>query len=272
MIHTSQLLVGLHIACTVKLIDGAGREVIDRGDWDFGKSPAWTAASLNKLAIAGWLDTDPKRLVYNDLHSLSWKPSDRKEGAGHYDKGNSPLSATYPDLLRDMLERSGNTAMFVLGRWNVPDINGWLKREGYTKTRLVPKGPGHFETGTTSPSEALRLLINLVGKNTQVLPTSALLGSPSYVWTPNQDFRMFTKQGQLDPDKTRPTYVRNEVGYIENVNSPFRVGYAIFTESAIRPLELISVLNISRIGAELFRTYGLEPLPVKEQVAALQKH
>jgi len=130
------------------------------------------AASVNKVPIA--------ELVLNDLRAgrltlgtqLSWTASDVRGGAGVYDQPGAPMQASVQDLLFDMLNPSGNTAVRVFvnqAMGGAVAVNGRFKNElGLQHTYLQPLDGTRFYVGNTTARESM--------KNIQAL----LTGSDQY--------------------------------------------------------------------------------------------
>jgi|GEM_PF-510615 len=117
------------------------------------------AASINKLPIAMLLlqDLRADRVSMDDM--LSWSAADVRGGYGIYDQPNAPTHATIHDLIFDMLNRSGNTAVRALV--NKTSLGGAMavneRLAQYPKliqTRLQIVGSDKFYLGNTTAAES----------------------------------------------------------------------------------------------------------------------
>jgi beta-lactamase class A len=72
------------------------------------------AASINKLPVSLLLLEDLRSGKLSLDQTLTWTADDRRDGFGDYDKLGSPTSATLRDVLTDMLNKSGNTAVRIM--------------------------------------------------------------------------------------------------------------------------------------------------------------
>lgn len=127
------------------------------------------AASVNKVPIA--------ELVLRDLRSgrlqldqqFSWTAEDVRAGAGVYDQPGAPLHASVKELLFDMLNPSGNTAVrvFVNGAFGGANTtNERFKNElGLQNTYLQPLDANRFFVGNTTAREAMKNIKALLSGN-----------------------------------------------------------------------------------------------------------
>ena len=118
------------------------------------------AASVNKVPIA--------QLVLNDLRAgtlqmstvLTWTAGDVRAGAGVYDQPGAPLQATVQDLLFDMLNPSGNTAVraFVNGHLGgAVAVNARFVNElNLQHTYLQPLDATRFYVGNSTARDAAK--------------------------------------------------------------------------------------------------------------------
>jgi len=193
------------------------------------------AASINKIPIA--------QLVLNDLRSgrlqlnqqISWTSDEVREGSGVYDQPGAPMQASVQDLLFDMLNPSGNTAVraFVnhaLG--GAATVNQRFTNElGLHHTALQILDATRFYVGNTNAKEALQSMQNLLSGNdayqqfvkhalatniyTNFGVRSQLSGDPNIL--------LVNKVGILDdPDGNN----RHDVGIVYNLKEGKAYGYA----------------------------------------------
>lgn len=118
------------------------------------------AASINKLPIAMLLLQDLRsgNVAMDDM--LNWNASDVRGGNGVYDQPGAPLNATVQDLVYDMLNRSGNTAVRALV--NETSLGGAMAVNArlseypqLIQTRLMIVGGNRFYLGNTTAKESL---------------------------------------------------------------------------------------------------------------------
>ncbi len=69
------------------------------------------AASLSKLFVTSVLLDDLRAGTTTLDTVITWTPADQRAGAGIYDAPGAPTSATVGEVLFDMLNHSGNTAV-----------------------------------------------------------------------------------------------------------------------------------------------------------------
>jgi beta-lactamase class A len=124
------------------------------------------AASLNKIPIA-WLLLQDLRAGNTHLSdTLTWSASDVRGGYGLYDQPGAPTTATVRQLIQDMLNRSGNTAVRILvdkTALNGPAaVNNRLAQyPQLVQTRLQLVSSTAFYLGNTTASENLWLMQQL---------------------------------------------------------------------------------------------------------------
>lgn len=129
------------------------------------------AASVNKVPIA--------LLILNDLRSgklqfdqqLTWSATDVRAGAGVFDQPGAPTQATVKDLLFDLLNPSGNTAVRVFvnqAMGGAAAVNERFKAElGLQHTYLQPLDANRFYVGNTTAREAMQNMTQLLAGNDQ---------------------------------------------------------------------------------------------------------
>ena len=193
------------------------------------------AASVNKLPIA--------QLALNDLRAgkltlgqqLSWPASDVRAGAGVYDQADAPTQASVQDLLYDMLNRSGNTAVRVFvnqAMGGAVAVNERFKAElGLQHTYLQPLDGNRFYVGNTTAREAMKNMQSLLGGDDQYqqLVRNALAtniygdyGVRSQL-AGNDYIVLANKVGILDDPEGNN---RHDVGLIYNTKTHKSYGYA----------------------------------------------
>lgn len=202
------------------------------------------AAAINKLAVAYvyMLDLQENKVGFEDMISLP--PADQRlSGPGKYDKEGSGATATQAklsDVLWDMLNRSGNSAVKAL----VTDFGGptafndrlALINE-VPNTRLMPVDGTRFYMGDTTARESLFFLeqISVTGSNYADFLRSAMatnifseFGVRSQVGD-EEKIQLINKTGALDDPAGNN---RHDVGVIKNRYTGKMISYAMLTTSA----------------------------------------
>lgn len=206
-----------------------------------GEDKEHFAASVNKLPVS--------LLVLQDLRSgkttldqpLSWSESDRRDGAGAYDQTGSPTTATVREVLHDMLNRSGNTAVRILVNKTLSGgaaVNERLSQiPEIPHTRLIPLDADRFYLGNTTSKEAMIVLKKLVVDTPdqysdflkELLRTNIYTDIGVRSQLSNNDYIVLVnKIGQLnDPDGSN----RHDVGIVYNQKTHKTYGFSYMTTS-----------------------------------------
>jgi beta-lactamase class A len=150
------------IITSVKVAD------LQTGDTLYKHDPrtAQYAASLNKIPIALLLLQDLRAGTVHLTDTINWTASDVRGGFGFYDQPGAPTSATVQQLVQDMLNRSGNTAVRILvnqtSLGGAAAVNARLAQDPkLVQTRLQLVSNTGFYLGNTTVSEGLRLMEQL---------------------------------------------------------------------------------------------------------------
>jgi beta-lactamase class A len=226
------------------------------------------AASVNKLPIA--------RLVLADLRSgkltsdqqLTWTAADQRAGAGVYDQANAPMQATVKDLLFDMLNPSGNTAVrvFVNQAFGGADaVNQRFKTElGLQHTYLQPQGGNTFYVGNTTAREAMQNITGLLlGSDQYQMFVKNALATNIYTdygvrtqLAGNDYITLANKVGILDdPDGNN----RHDVGLIYNTRTKRTYGYAFINTAQGNAYNLATAqagVSLADMGRGVLRYSG----------------
>ena len=106
------------------------------------------AASINKLPVT-MLALEELRAGHITLDTqLSWAVSDQRAGNGIYDLPGAPLTGTVRDVLHDMLNRSGNTAVRIMVNKTLGGATAVNNRLALVpqipNTRLIPLDADRF--------------------------------------------------------------------------------------------------------------------------------
>lgn len=202
------------------------------------------AAAINKLAVSYvyMLELQDNKVGFEDMIPLP--PADQRlSGPGKYDKDGSAAGATQAklsDVLWDMLNRSGNTAVKAL----VTDFGGpaafndrLAQIPEVPNTRLVPVDGTRFYLGDTTARESLFFLeqISVTGSNYADFLRSAMA---SNIFTEfgvrsqlgdEEKIQLINKTGALnDPAGNN----RHDVGVIKNRRTGKMISYSMLTTSA----------------------------------------
>lgn len=194
------------------------------------------AASINKLPVTLLVlqDLRAKKIDLNQL--VSWTPSDVRAGAGMYDQPGAPLQAPVKDVIYDLLNRSGNTAVRIL-------VNNLLGGAAATNqrfaampqlahTRLQPLDANRFYVGNTAPRDALWAMGQLLAKQDRygafikdALKTNIYTDVSVRSQLAGNDFIVLAnKVGLLDDVEGNN---RHDVGIIYNTKTHKSYGYSL---------------------------------------------
>lgn len=196
------------------------------------------AASVNKLPVT--------MLVLEELRAgrltldtpLTWIPSDRRAGNGMYDLPDSPTTGTVRQVLHDLLNRSGNTAVRILVNYTLGGATAVNNRlaavSQIPNTRLIPLDENRFYLGNTTSKEALFVLQKVLeGSDSYQQYVKELLATNIFVndgvrsqLAGNNFILLVNKTGLLfDPDGDN----FHDVGIIYNNKTQKAYGYAMLT-------------------------------------------
>jgi len=200
------------------------------------------AASINKLPVALLVLQDLRASKLHMDQVLTWVPSDRRDGGGIYDAPNSPTQASLQDVLFDMLNRSGNTAVRILVNYalgQAPAVNarwGQIPQLSHTYLQPLDNDPSRFYLGNTTPHDSLWTMEQLMSNQDtygqfvkHALATNIYtdIGTRSQL-AGNDYIVLVNKLGLLD-DPTGDN--RHDVGIIYNTKTHKSYGYAYMTTS-----------------------------------------
>lgn len=241
------------------------------------------AASLSKLFIASLLLEDVKAGKTSLDTVVTWDATDRRAGAGIYDPDGSSTSATIRDVLFDMLNKSGNTAVRVLVNKTMGGaaaVNARYENMPELKvTRLQPIDDSRFLLGYTTPAEVDFILSKLY-RQTDVnaafvkhaLATNIFndYGPRSQV-KDTANITVIDKQGQLnDPEGNN----RHDAGIIENAKNGHKLRYVLMTTNYEQPAGEVTnyaTTSLQEFGKDMLRYEGdRAPHPSKVTPKALR--
>jgi beta-lactamase class A len=238
------------------------------------------AASDSKLFVTSLLLEDLRAGKITLGTQLNWAASDRRAGAGVYDADNSPLTGTVQDVLFDMLNRSGNTAVRAIVNKALGGADAVNQRYAseYPQlkvTKLEPvAGTDRFLLGYTTASE-VDFIIQKLSSNydsytafiKSALATNIFddYGPRSQV-KDKENITVIDKQGQLnDPEGNN----RHDVGIIENKKNGHMLRYVLMTtnyEQPAGPITNEATASLQAFGRDMLRFEGDKaPKPQEQQ-------
>jgi beta-lactamase class A len=198
------------------------------------------AASVNKIPVALLVLQDLRAGTLDMDQVMTWQEGDVRAGFGVYDQPGAPLQATFEEVIYDLLNRSGNTAVRVL-------VNGalggaaavnerWADMPQLDHTYLIPLDANRFFLGNSTPSDSLWAMHKLLKKRdsyarfmrdalatnifTDISVRSQLAGNDYIV--------LANKVGLLDDVDGNN---RHDVGVIYNTKTHKSYGYSFMTTS-----------------------------------------
>lgn len=229
------------------------------------------AASVNKVPIAALVLNDLRSGVLQLDQQLSWTTADRRAGAGVYDQEGAPLQATIRDLLFDMLNPSGNTAVRALvnsGLGGAPHVNERFKQElGLEHTYLQPLDGNRFYVGNTTAREAMQNMKKLLDGNDEyqqlvkrALATNIYTDFGVRSELAGNDFIVLAnKVGILDDPEGNN---RHDAGIIYNQRTGQAVGFSLINTAPGNPEDVPTAqagVSLADMGAGLLRFAGDRP-------------
>ncbi|HEX4662571.1 MAG TPA: serine hydrolase [Candidatus Saccharimonadales bacterium] len=225
------------------------------------------AASVNKLPVTLMLLEDLRNNKITLDTQLTWQASDRRDGAGVYDQPGSVMQASVKDVLFDMLNRSGNTAVRILVNKALGGAAAVNTRLGYIpqipNTRLQPLDPDRFYLGDTTPHDSLYILQQILAnqdsfgvlvKNDLVTNIYTDIGVRNQL-AGNDFIVLANKIGLLDdPDGNN----RHDVGIIYNTKTHKSYGYSYMTTAPYTNADATNraAASLQEMGGFLLRFSG----------------
>jgi beta-lactamase class A len=198
------------------------------------------AASINKLPVALLALQDLRSHTLDLSQTMTWLPSDVRGGYGVYDRPGAPTTATLGDVLFDMLNHSGNTAVRVVvnyGLGGAAAVNErWSHYPQLSHTYLQPLDANRFYLGNSTPHDSLWTLEKLMDhqdkyvkfmKNAMATNIFTDYGVRSQL-AGNDWIVLVNKVGILDDPEGDN---RHDVGIIYNQKTRKSYGYSFMTTS-----------------------------------------
>jgi beta-lactamase class A len=227
------------------------------------------AASINKLPVGLLLLEDLRSGKLSLDQTLTWTADDRRDGFGDYDKLGSPTSATLRDVLTDMLNKSGNTAVRIMVN---NALGGAVKanerlalKPQLSHTRLQPLDANRFYLGNSTPHDSLWALDQMMRKqdkyakfmkdamSTNIFEDFGVrsqLADSEYILLAN-------KIGTLDDVEGNN---RHDVGIIYNKKTKKSYGYSLFTTAPYNETDPVATTqadqSLKDMGRSMLRFAG----------------
>jgi beta-lactamase class A len=242
------------------------------------------AASVNKVPIAQLVLTDLRAGKLHMDTKLTWAAEDVRAGAGVYDQPGAPMEATVQDLLFDMLNPSGNTAVRVFvnkALGGAATTNTRIKNELHLQhTYLQPLDATHFYLGNSTSRDASKgIQMLLSNQDTYGQFVKHALATNIYTdygvrsqLAGNDYIVLANKVGILDdPDGNN----RHDVGLIYNtkthksyayafMNTAFGLGYSTATAQAGTSLADMGGATLRYAGDKPVQAATLKPFGTKQ--------
>jgi beta-lactamase class A len=235
------------------------------------------AASVNKVPVADLVLTDLRSGKLHMDQTLTWAPSDVRAGEGLYDQPGAPLQASLQDVLFDLLNRSGNTAVRIL-------VNKTLGGAAATNARIVselqlnhtylqPVDSDRFYLGNSTARDSLSAIQRLLAvndtygafvKNALVTNIYTNYGVRSQL-AGNDYIVLANKIGILDDVDGNN---RHDVGLIYNTRTHQTYGYSFMTTAPGENWETPTAqagASLADMGEALLRVAGDKPVNAKQQ-------
>ena len=243
------------------------------------------AASISKLFVTSLLLKDLREGKTTLDTQVSWDASDRRAGAGVYDSDSSPLTGTVRDVLFDMLNHSGNTAVRiivnkVLGGADAVNARYEQDYPNLKVTKLQPvAGTSGFLLGYTTPAET-NFMVDYLYKQDDAYAASVKNALATNIFDDygprsqvkdKENITVIDKQGQLnDPEGNN----RHDVGVIENAKNGHKLRYVLMTTNYEQPAGTITnsaTMSLQAFGRDLLRFEGdRAPRPQEDAMPQLK--
>jgi beta-lactamase class A len=239
------------------------------------------AASVNKLPVADLVLADLRSGKLHMDQTLTWAPSDVRAGEGMYDQPGAPLQASLQDVLFDMLNRSGNTAVRIL-------VNKTLGGAAAVNTRIVnelqlnhtylqPVDSDRFYLGNSTARDSLNAIQRLLSVNDtygayvkNALVTNIYTDYGVRTQLAGNDYIVLAnKIGILDDVDGNN---RHDVGLIYNTRTHQTFGYSFMTTAPGENWETPTAqagASLADMGEAVLRVAGDKPVQQQSQPKTL---
>lgn len=226
------------------------------------------AASVNKVPVADLVLADLRSGKLQMNQTLTWADSDVRAGEGVYDQPGAPLQASLQDVLFDMLNRSGNTAVRILvnkALGGAAAVNSRISSElNLQHTYLQPVDSDRFYLGNSTARDSLSAIQRLLSvndsygafvKNALVTNIYTNYGVRSQL-AGNDYIVLANKIGILDDSDGNN---RHDVGLIYNTRTHKTYGYSFMTTAPGENWEAPTAqagASLADMGESLLRVAG----------------
>lgn len=256
-----------NIATSVEITDlRTGQAVVD-----YNSDVVQSAVSINKLPVALLLLEDLRAGKIHLGDTLAWQAEDVRTGFGVYDLPGAPQSATVQELVQDMLNRSGTTAVRILvnntSLGGAEAVNTRLAQyPQLIQTRLEPVDASRFFLGTTTVGESEWIMEQILKTQDEygqlmqhVMATNIFVsyGVRSQL-EDNNYIVLANKVGILDDPSGNN---RHDVGIIYNARKQRSFAYSIMTTnvSIDAAVNMQAEASLQQIGRDVLRFAGDKP-------------
>jgi hypothetical protein len=198
------------------------------------------AASINKIPVTLLVLEDLRAGTLDLDQTTTWLASDVRGGFGTYDQPGAPLEATVGEVLFDMLNKSGNTAVRVLVNNHLGGaaaVNArWATKPQLSHTALVPLDSNRFFLGNSTPHDSLWAMKQVLKKQDRpgkfvkkAMATNIFTDFGVRSQLQDQDhIVLVNKIGLLDDVEGNN---RHDLGIVYNKKTGKSFGYSFFTTS-----------------------------------------
>lgn len=213
----------------------------DRIITDHKKNVEHFAASINKLPVALFVVEDIKAGRLSLDQQMTWQPSDVRGGFGDFDQPGAPLQASLQEVLEDMLNKSGNTAVRIMVNGALGGAAAVNERMAATgklpHTYLQPVDSNRFFLGFTTAQDSMWVMKQLMKAKGQAadvardaMETNIFADFGVRKELPGTEFVvLINKVGILDDEVDGNN--RHDVGIIKNVKNGRKYVYSFLTTS-----------------------------------------
>lgn len=235
------------------------------------------AASINKLPVVLLVLEDLRSGELDMQQTMTWTAADRRAGFGTFDQADSPLQAPLEDVIYDLLNKSGNTAVRIL-------VNGalggaaavnerWAAEPNLSHTRLQPVDANRFFLGNSTPHDSLWAMGELMSDRDQYsrFMKRALAGNIFTDFgvrsqlTDSNYIVLVNKIGLLDDIDGNN---RHDVGIIYNKKTHRSYGYSFFTTAPYNETDPSATeradQSLKDMGRYLLRYAGARSAPAPQ--------
>lgn len=235
------------------------------------------AASINKLPVTLLLMENLQAESVTLDTAVSWATSDQRAGNGVYDQPGAATTATVRQVLHDMLNRSGNTAVRVIVNKVLGGnaaVNARLAAKPELKhTYLIPVDADRFYLGNTTSKESMWVLREILKEDASyariikdLLRTNIFVNDGVRSQLAGNDYiTLVNKTGLLyDPEGNNV----HDVGVIYNFKTGKSYGYSVLTTSPNDGVTPRADQSIKNIGKYFLRFAGDKPTQQPQTLSA----